>query len=493
MDVDKFMERAEAALRKRAPDQAITLYRQVLTAKPGLGPARRGLMAAYRKRADLKGGASMMDRAAARSLHAAALGLRSSKRWSALVKTCDAALEKHPTDGGLVAMLAEGLEAQGFKDEALAAWESRLDADPQDVLALKHGGRLNYELRRIDAAIDQLERAHAIDRHDPEVERLRKNLAAEGTLANTRYESAKSSRDVIKDPGALRRGQDDTHPAGGPAGAGSAGHAGSGAGASNASGASSTSKAGADRAQSGAGPGSGAGHAAAHGDELAGLREQFLKHPGGVDARRRLLRAYATAGRHADALAALDEALVAHPNDEGLLDARGALQLEQADTALAAAESAGDADATQRLKAERLRLEIDEFTRRAVRHPSDAATRLRLARAHLKAGQTDKALEHFQSAVADPRFELESRQGLGACFARKGLFPLAARQFEAALLAAGGVASEKGKEICYDLGRVSERMNDRPGALTRYLQIYEVDINYKDVGAKIEDLKPATD
>jgi hypothetical protein len=52
------------------------------------------------------------------------------------------------------------------------------------------------------------------------------------------------------------------------------------------------------------------------------------------------------------------------------------------------------------------------------------------------------------------------------------------------------VASEKGKEICYHLALVSERLNDRPGALTRYLQIYEVDINYKDVARKIEDLKP---
>jgi tetratricopeptide (TPR) repeat protein len=453
MDVDKFMERAEAALRKRAPDQAITLYRQVLTAKPGHGPARRGLMTAYRKRADLKGGASMIDRAAARSLHAAAMGLRSSKRWAALVKTCDTALEKHPTDGGLVALLAEGLEAQGLKDEALAAWESRLDADAQDILALKHAGRLNYEQRRIEAAIEQLERAHAIDRHDPEIERLRKNLAAEGTLANTRYETAKSSRDVIKDRAALRTSQE--------AARDGQGEAGGGAGAAEPS------------------------------DQLAGLREQFRKQPGTVDLRRRLLRAYAAAGRHDEALEALDEAAAARPDDEGLLDARGELLIERAEGELRAAESAGDADATQRLKAERLRLEIEEFTRRATRHPSDGATRLRLGRAHLKAGQTDKALEHFQVAVADPRYELESRQGLGACFYRKGLYPLAARQFESALLAAGGVASEKGKEICYHLGLVSERMNDRPGALTRYLQIYEVDINYKDVGKKIEDLKPA--
>jgi tetratricopeptide (TPR) repeat protein len=453
MDVDKFMEKAEAALRKRAPDQAIALYRQVLTAKPGLGPARRGLMAAYRKRAELKGGASMLDRAAARSLQAAALGLRSSKRWSALAKTCDTALEKHPTDGGLVALLAEALEAQGLKEEALAAWESRLDADADDVLALKNAGRLNYELRRIELAIPQLERAHTIDRHDPEVERLRKNLAAEGTLANTRYETAQSSRDVIKDSSALRRSQQE--------------------------------------AQGGAG--GAVGGAALEGDELAGLREQYRKQPGSVDLRRRLLRALTSAGRHDDALAALDEALVALPNDEALLDARGDLALEQLEARLAAAEAANDADTTATLKAERLRVELEEGGRRVARRPADAVARLRLARAHLKAGQTDKALEHFQAAVSDPRFELESRQGLGACFYRKGLYPLAARQYESALAASGGVASEKGKEICYHLGLVSERMNDRPAALTRFLQIYEIDINYRDVARKIDDLKPAQD
>ena len=465
MDVDKFMERAETALRKRAPDQAITLYRQVLTAKPGHGPARRGLMAAYRKRADLKGGASMIDRAAARSLHAAAMGLRSSKRWSALVKTCDTALEKSPHDGALVGMLAEGLEAQGLKEEALAAWESRLDADAQDLLALKHAGRLNYELRRIEVAIQQLERAHSIDRHDPEIERLRKNLAAEGTLASTRYESAQSSRDVIKDKAALRRAHDEAR--GGAPGHAAGGAAGTGTGAGSAHG----------------------GHVA--GDDLAGLRAAFLKQPTSVDLRRRLLRAYAAAGRRDDALSALDDALAAAPADEGLLDARGDLAIEAAEAALTEAEAAGDAAAVERLKAERLRVETEECARRSALHPSDAALRLRLARAHYKAGQTDKALENFQAAVADPRYELESRQGLGACFYRKGLLPLAARQFESALAAAGGVASEKGKEICYHLGLVSERMNDRSGALTRYLQIYEVDINYKDVGRKIEDLKPS--
>jgi tetratricopeptide (TPR) repeat protein len=445
MDVAKFLEKAEQALRKRNAEQAIALYRQVLVAKPGHGPARQGLMAAYRRRADLKNGPSMIEKAAAKSVYAAALGLRSSKRWAAVVRSCDAALEKNPTDGNLVALLGEALEALGHKEEALAAWRAQVDADDQDVLALKRAGRLHYELRQIEQAIECLERAHAIDKHDPEVERLRKNLAAEGTLASTRYETATSSRDVIKDKEGMRRRE-------------------------------------AEQRGQGARPSSA--------DELQALATAFRDDPTSVDVRRRMVRAYSSAGRHDEAAALLDEALATHPDDEALSEARGELVLAVNEAALRLAQGGGDTDAVARLRSERTTLEVEEYSRRVRLHPGDAGARVRLARAHYRAGDTDRAIEHFQAAVVDPRFKLESQQGLGACFVRKGLFPLAARQFEAALDAAGGVAGEKGKEICYHLGLVAERMNDRPGALARYLAVYEVDINYRDVAKKIEELSP---
>ncbi|MHC5209443.1 MAG: tetratricopeptide repeat protein [Planctomycetota bacterium] len=444
MDIAKFLEKAQQALRKRNAEQAIALYRQVLVAKPGHGPARQGLMGAYRRRAELKNGPSMLEKAAAKSVYAASLGLRSSKRWAAVVKSCDAALEKNPYNGQLVALLGEGLEALGHKEEALAAWRAQVDADDSDVLALKAAGRLHYELRQIPEAIECLERAHALDKHDPEVERLRKNLAAEGTLANTRYETATSSRDVIKDKEGMRRLEAEQR-----------GH----------------------------------GERAATGD-LDALREQFLSSPDSVDVRRRMVKAFSAAGRHDEAIAALDAALATREGDEALQEARGDLTLAVNEAALRLAATGGDAETLKRLKAERTALEVEEFGRRVRLHPGDAGARVRLARAHYRSGDTDHAIEHFQAAIVDPRFKLDSQQGLGACFVRKGLFPLAARQFEAALEASGGVGGEKGKEICYHLGLVAERMNDRSGALARYLAVYEVDINYRDVAKKIEELSP---
>jgi tetratricopeptide (TPR) repeat protein len=443
MDVGKFLDRAASALRKRNADQAIALFRQVLVASPGHAEARAGLMGAYRRRVELKGGASLIEKAAAKSLRATAMALRGSKRWAALVKTCDAGLEKVPTEAGLVAMLAEALEQLGHQEEALATWTSLLESDAEDMAALKAAGRLHYELRNIEQAIVCLDRAHAVDRHDPEVERLRKNLAAEGTLASTNYETAKSSRDVIKDKGAMQRAEQD-------------------------------------------------GRRHRTPEQLAGdidaLKERHAQAPDDSDARRDLVSACVAAGRFEEALVAIEAALSRAPSDETLLDSRGDVRLKSNEASARAAAAKGDKAGVKALKEERAELEVEEYGRRVRLRPTDSAARLRLARAHYRCGQTDSAIEHFQASVADPRTKLDSQQGLGACFFRKGLFPLATRQFEAALAGAGGLGTDRGKEICYHLGLVAERMNDRPGALDRYLAVYEVDINYRDVASKIEEL-----
>jgi len=420
------------------PDQAIALYRQVLVAAPGNAPAREGLMTAYKRRVELKGGASLIDRAAARSLYATALGLKGTGKVGAAVRTCDAGLERHPEDRAMLELLAECLQTQGHKEEALAVWRAELAAAPKDLSALKAAGRLHYELKQIAEATQCLELAHSLDRHDPEVERLRRQLAAEGTLANTRYETAQSSREVMR-----------------------------------------------SRAE---GPAAGAAPAPAR--DADALRAALQASPGDAGTRRELSALLRNEGRLDEALALLDEGLAAAPADETLGTARADLLAARSDAALKAAQARGDAAEIKRLEAERAALEVEDISRRVASRPGDLALRLRLAKACYRAGDTDRAVEHFQATAADPRFKLDSQQGLGACFYRKGLFPLAAWQFEAALAAAGGPAGERGKEICYHLGLVSERMNDRPGAYARYLAVYEVDINYRDVAHKIEALKP---
>lgn len=444
MDVDKFLVKAEQALRKRAAPQAIALYKQVLVASPDHGGARAGLLAAYRRKAELKGGANLLDRAAAKSLRAAAMGSRGAGQHALVVKSAEAALERDPDDLAVVALLADALAALGRSREALACWQSRIDANPSDVAALKAAGTLQYQLKEFEPAIELLDRVHRLDPHDPEVEKLRKHLVAEGTLARTGFETAKSSRELVKDKEALRRAE-------------------------------STNRLHRTDAELVS--------------DVAALEAEVAAAPDDADARRRLARTRIKAGDFDGAEAEVAEGLARHPEDDGLLELRGEVALARNRSDLDAAKTAGDDAARERLAAERLELEVVEFARRVKRNPADGATRLKLGRTCYRLGRTDEAIEAFQALVGDPRLQLEARQGLGACFFRKKLYPLAQRQFEAALEQVGGVAGDQGKDICYHLGLVCERLERNQDALARYMEIYEVDIHYKDVAAKIEALQ----
>ena len=48
-----------------------------------------------------------------------------------------------------------------------------------------------------------------------------------------------------------------------------------------------------------------------------------------------------------------------------------------------------------------------------------------------------------------------------------------------------GFDDEK-KELIYQLGSVLEKMNKREEAIEQFKQIYEMDIAYKDVAAKVD-------
>jgi hypothetical protein len=48
------------------------------------------------------------------------------------------------------------------------------------------------------------------------------------------------------------------------------------------------------------------------------------------------------------------------------------------------------------------------------------------------------------------------------------------------------VFDEEKKDLIYNLGCVLDAMNKRSEALEQFLQIYETDISYRDVAAKVD-------
>ena len=148
-----------------------------------------------------------------------------------------------------------------------------------------------------------------------------------------------------------------------------------------------------------------------------------------------------------------------------------------------------NAEAREKLKKaklERLDLHILALEDRVEANPDNPRFHYELGIAYKEKGQIDTALKELQLAVNDEEKSVASIHMIGLCFEEKNMLDIAARQLEKA---ADKVADtgDMWKQILYDLGRLYEKMGEHQKALSKYKQIYETDISYRDVSKKIEE------
>jgi tetratricopeptide (TPR) repeat protein len=143
------------------------------------------------------------------------------------------------------------------------------------------------------------------------------------------------------------------------------------------------------------------------------------------------------------------------------------------------------AEQKARLEAERQTYLLAECQQRADKYPSDLQIRFELGQLYFQAGKISEAIQEFQKAQNNPHRRSQALSYLGQCFARRGMNDLAARTLQNAINEKVVFDDEK-KELIYALGCVLEKMDKREGAIEQFKQIYEVDIAYKDVGAKVD-------
>ena len=74
---------------------------------------------------------------------------------------------------------------------------------------------------------------------------------------------------------------------------------------------------------------------------------------------------------------------------------------------------------------------------------------------------------------------------LAKCFERRGMNDIAARKLQETLKEKLVFDDEK-KELIYTLGCIFEKMGKREEAIEQFKLIYEIDIGYKDVSAKVD-------
>ncbi len=149
---------------------------------------------------------------------------------------------------------------------------------------------------------------------------------------------------------------------------------------------------------------------------------------------------------------------------------------------------AAASDYTERvaqLQAERLAYQLTECRQRAEHFPTDLAIRFELGSLYLQAGKVTEAIQELQKAQNNPHKRIAAMSLLAQCFARRNMNESAVRMIQNALKEKVGLDDEK-KELIYQLACVFEKMGQKQEALEQLTVIYESDIGYRDVAAKVD-------
>jgi len=444
VDFSKHLQKAEEALRRRNYDFAVEVYQQLLEIDPDQGEARAGLRQAYRKRMEAKkGGSKLLRTLGGAGPLAMAKGLRKAGRHDACAKALETYLGGNPLDAEANLLLGMALEDAGHTRSALAVYEYLAEIAPKNPEGLKRAGAMAWRQKDSQRALEYYERALEADPRDQEALKARKDLSADLALSKGRYETVQHSREQIVDKEAART---------------------------------------LERAQR--------RHLSEEdlAAERARLEDLYAERPSDPELMVELAEVLEKLRDYETACELVERALSYRKDSFELTCKAGDLRSKVLKKSLARADKAGDTARASALERELVEHEVADYRRRVALYPGDTALRLQLARRLMRTEELDAALVELQKANSDPRLRRESLFLMGQCFQRKGFNDLARKEYREALESATQL-DERAKEILYNLGLLAEAEGSRDEARSYYIRIYEVDIGYRDVAAKMEQFR----
>jgi tetratricopeptide (TPR) repeat protein len=155
-------------------------------------------------------------------------------------------------------------------------------------------------------------------------------------------------------------------------------------------------------------------------------------------------------------------------------------QLEQLDPA-----APDYAEQSAKIQAEKLDFQLSECQQRVEKYPTDLAIRFEMGQLYFQAGKISEAIQEFQKAQQNPHKRLVAMGFLAQCYAKRKMYDLAARTLQNAIKEKPVFDDEK-KDLVYNLGCVLDSMGKKEEAVEQFKLIYEMDIGYKDVAAKVD-------
>ncbi len=225
-------------------------------------------------------------------------------------------------------------------------------------------------------------------------------------------------------------------------------------------------------------------------ERLIGEYEARLKtEPGNMKLLRSIAELYTQKGQFERALTFYEQikATDSGASDTTLERAIADLKVRRYESELAKLDETSPeyAEKSAALKAEKLNFQITDCQKRVEKFPTDLALRYEMGVLYFHAGKIGEAIQELQKAQQNPHKRIAAMNYLAQCFAKRKMYDLGAKTLQTAIKEKV-VFDEEKKDLIYNLGCVLDSMGKKEDAVEQFKQIYEVDIGYKDVAAKVD-------
>jgi tetratricopeptide (TPR) repeat protein len=442
-------EKALTAINRNNLDYAISILTQVVSVEPAFFEARQALRAAQFKRRGASTGGffkKMIGGATSQpALAKAQLTLR--KNPLEAVQQLEELLNGDPDNNGAHKLLAEGALSAGLIKTAMLSLEIVYKNNPRDR-------ELGMQLADCYVQAGLIQKAEAVYSdllrqrpNDPEVLQMLKNVTARATMQQGGYEAVAEGGGSYRDM--LRNKEEATQ---------------------------------LEQA-----------NRVVKSDDVAGnligeYEARLSSEPGNLKLLRNLAELHAQKKDFDTALSYYERVRSteggADPGIEKAITDTNLKKFEHLKSQLDP-NAADYAERLAEIDAQKAAFQLEASRQRAEKYPTDLHIRYELGVLYFNAGKVSEAIQEFQKAQNNPQRRLSAIMYLGRCFAKRGMNDLAARKIQDALKEKPGFDDEK-KEMLYELGCVLDKMGKADEAMEQFKQIYEADIGYRDVAAKVD-------
>lgn len=444
----EYYEKGTAALEKHNFDYAVTMFLQVLQKEPGFFECRQALRAAQFKKQGTGGGffRKVIGTASSSPLMAKAqLALRNNPLDA--LQTTEQILNSDPSSATAHKILAEAALALDFPRTAVLSLELVAKQSPRDrdvIMKLAEAQIRAGQAAKADNLLNDLQRAYP---DDNEIAQALKDLAARRTLNEGGYEALSdgqgSYRDILKDKEEsvmLEQEKRDVKT-----------------------------------------------------DDVAQrLMEEYEarlpQEPNNLRLVRQLAELCAEKKQYDRALAYYQRIISTEGSSDSTIEqAIAQTTVKKFDHALAQLDPNDPAHAEEiaRIQSERAAFELAECRQRSDKYPNDLQIRYELGVLLFNNGKTSEAIAELQKAQSNPHRRIQAMNHLAQCFGRRKMWDLAARTLQNAIKEKLGFDEEK-KDLIYNLGYMLDNMGRKDEAIEQFKLIYEIDISYRDVAARVD-------